>query len=101
MTGKIKIFEGSEECVRDVVCVDDVVDVVSNADNPSGIYDLGSGKAISFKEVAEIIAEKEGAEIEEIPFPNHLRNKYQYNTESNMSWTDHKFITVDEYVNNS
>ena len=101
MTGKIKIFEGSEECVRDFVCVDDVVDVVSNADNPSGIYDLGSGKAISFKEVAEIIAEKEGAEIEEIPFPDHLRNKYQYDTLSHMYWCDHKFKTVKEYVNNS
>ena len=101
MTGKIKVFEESKKMSRDFVCVTDVVDVVSNANNSSGIYDLGSGNSLDFYSVAEIIAEKEGAEIEEIPFPNHLRNKYQYNTESNMSWTNHKFITVDEYVNNS
>ena len=101
MTGKIKVFEESKKMSRDFVCVTDVVDVVSNANNSSGIYDLGSGDSIDFYTVAEIIADKEGADIKEIPFPKHLEGKYQYNTESNMSWTNHKFITVDEYVNNS
>ncbi len=101
MTGEIKVFEESKKMSRDFVCVNDVVDVVLNANNPSGIYDLGSGDSIDFYTVAEIIADKEGANIKEIPFPKHLEGKYQYNTESNMSWSDHKFITVHEYVDNS
>ena len=43
MTGEIKVFEDSKKMSRDFVCVNDVVDVVLNANNPSGIYDLGSG----------------------------------------------------------
>ena len=101
MTGEIKVFEGSKTMLRDFVCVTDVVDVVLNADNPSGIYDLGTGHDIDFYTVAEIVAEKENADIKEIPFPEHLKGKYQYNTQADMSWSNHKFITVDEYVNNS
>ncbi len=101
MTGEIKVFEDSRKMSRDFVCVNDVVDVVLNSNNPSGIYDLGSGDSIDFYTVAEIIADKEGANIKEIPFPKHLEGKYQYNTESNMSWSNHNFITVHEYVNNS
>ena len=99
MTGKIKIFEGSNQMIRDFVCVNDVVEVVTKAKNESGIYDLGSGSSISFQDVAEIIAEKEKAEIEVIPFPEHLNEKYQFYTESDMSWCDHNFMTVQEYVN--
>ncbi len=99
MTGKIKIFEGSNQMIRDFVCVNDVVEVVTNAKNESGIYDLGSGRSISFQDVAEIIAEKEKAEIEVIPFPKHLDEKYQFYTESDMYWCDHNFMTVQEYVN--
>ena len=99
LTGKIKIFEGSEKMFRDFVCVDDVVDIVTNNKAGSGIFDLGSGTQYSFRDIAEIIAKKYGAEIEEIPFPKHLEGKYQYDTRTNLSWKDHKFTTVEEYIN--
>lgn len=98
-TGKIKIFEGSEDMFRDFVCVDDVVDIVSNNKAESGIYDLGSNIQYSFRDIAEIIAEKYGAEIEEIPFPKHLEGKYQYDTRTNFNWFNYDFTTVQEYVN--
>lgn len=98
-TGQIKIFEGSEDIFRDFICVEDVVDIVCDNGVQSGIYDLGSNHSYSFRDIAEIIAEKYGAEIVEIPFPDKLKNKYQYDTRTNFGWHNKKFITVQEYVN--
>jgi ADP-L-glycero-D-manno-heptose 6-epimerase len=78
-TGKIKIFEGSSEFQRDFIHIDDVVAMTLAAPNlkSSGIYNVGTGAARSFQDVAEIIAAATGAVIEEIPFPQHLKGKYQ------------------------
>jgi len=78
-TGKIKIFEGSSDFQRDFVHIDDVVTMTLAAPNfkSSGIYNVGTGTARSFQDVAEIIAAETGAVIEEIPFPPHLKGKYQ------------------------
>jgi ADP-L-glycero-D-manno-heptose 6-epimerase len=98
-TGKLKLFEGSDKFLRDFICVDDVVDIVMNSNVPSGIYDLGTGEPISFQEVAELVTKKEGGEIELIPFPEHLKGKYQDYTKANMQWIDkYKFTTVEEYL---
>lgn len=97
-TGKLKLFEGSDKFIRDFVYVDDVVDVVLNNNVGSGIYDLGCGNPISFQEVADKIAQKEGGEIELIPFPDHLKGKYQTYTCADMSWCDYKFTTIDQYL---
>ena len=42
-----------------------------------GVYNVGTGYSRTFLEVAEIISSITGAEIEEIPFPDHLVGKYQ------------------------
>jgi ADP-L-glycero-D-manno-heptose 6-epimerase len=97
--GVIKVFEGSDKMMRDFVWVDDVIDVMEDNGAPSGIYDIGSGHTISFREVAEIIAKKYGAEIQEIPFPEHLKGKYQYETRSVGHWVGKNFMTVDDYIN--
>lgn len=96
-TGKLKLFEGSDQFLRDFVCVDDIVDVVLNNDDPSGIYDLGTGNPISFQEVAELVTKKEGGEIELIPFPDHLQGKYQTYTCA-VNQFDYQFKTVKEYL---
>ena len=49
-------------------------------------------------EVAEIVSGKYKVPIETIEFPEHLKNKYQYLTRARKHF-DHKFITVDQYVN--
>ena len=96
-TGKLQLFEGSDKFLRDFVCVNDIVNVVLNNEAPSGVYDLGTGNPISFQEVAELVAKKEGGEIEYIPFPEHLQGKYQTYTCADNQF-DYKFKTVKEYL---
>ena len=96
-TGKLKLFTGSHEFLRDFVCVNDIVNVVLDNDKPSGIYDLGTSKPISFQEVADLVIQKEGGEIEYIPFPDHLRDKYQTYTCAQKEF-DYKFMSVASYL---
>jgi ADP-L-glycero-D-manno-heptose 6-epimerase len=96
-TGKLKLFTGSHEFLRDFVCVNDIVNVVLDNDKPSGIYDLGTSKPISFQEVAELVIQKEGGEIEYIPFPDHLRDKYQTYTCAKQEF-DYNFMSVASYL---
>ena len=97
-TNKLKLFEGSDKFLRDFICVNDIVNVVLNNKMSSGIYDLGTSNPTSFQRVAELVAKKEGGTIEYIPFPNHLKGKYQTYTCANMNWCDYKFKTVEEYL---
>ena len=95
--GKIKLFEGSDKFLRDFVFVDDVVDIVLNNDKPSGFYDLGTSNPTSFQEVGELVAEKYNGIIKYIPFPEHLKGKYQTYTCAKKEW-DYKFTTIKEYL---
>lgn len=97
-TGKLKLFEGSDKFLRDFVCVNDVVDIVLNNTNSSGIYDLGTSTPVSFQHVAECVANKYSGEIEHIPFPDILKGKYQDYTCAKKEWGDYKFITVEKYL---
>jgi ADP-L-glycero-D-manno-heptose 6-epimerase len=98
-TGKLKLFKGSNKFLRDFISVDDIVNVVLYNQQPSGIYDLGTGTPISFQEVAELVAEKEKGEIEYIDFPEHLKGRYQNYTCADMKWIgDYKFKSVKEYL---
>lgn len=75
---EIKIFEGSENFKRDFIHVDDVTDITKSAINfDPGIYNVGTGTARSFLEVAEIISALTNASIKTIQFPEHLIGKYQ------------------------
>lgn len=106
-TGVIKIFKGSENYRRDFICVEDIAQIkVDFIHKPvRGIYNLGSGRAISFREVAEIIAKKYNAKIEEIEFPQNLVGHYQKYTCANLeklreAGCGEYFRTVEEYINN-
>lgn len=75
--------------LRDFIWVGDCIDVILwFYDNPdkTGLYNLGSGKARSFKDLAEATFEAAGLEpkITYIEMPQELRGKYQYFTEANM-----------------
>ena len=98
-TGKLKLFEGSDKFLRDFVCVDDVVNLVLNNDKEgSGFYDLGTSNPVSFAQVAQWVVDKYGGEIEEVPFPEHLKGKYQEYTCAKKEWGDYKFKTIPEYL---
>ena len=96
-TGALKLFKGSGNYWRDFVWVEDVVETVLNNDKPSGIYDLGTSDPVSFQTVGELVAEKYNGTIEYIPFPEHLKGKYQTHTRAKKEW-DHKFTSVKEYL---
>lgn len=77
-SGEIKVFEGSEKYLRDFVYVGDVAKITKESVNfKSGIYNVGTGNPRSFLEVAEIISKETGAQIKTMPFPKHLKGKYQ------------------------
>jgi len=80
---QIQIFEGSDGYHRDFVHIEDVVKMTKAAvDFESDIYNVGTGIPRSFLDVANIIAKKLDAQVVEIPFPEHLKGKYQRNTQS-------------------
>ena len=97
-TGKLKLFEGSDNFYRDFVCVDDIVHLVLNNRKRSGIYDLGTSNPVSFQHVAECVAKKYNGEIEYVPFPDHLKGKYQDYTRARGEWGDYIFTTVERYL---
>ncbi len=104
-TKKIKVFEGSENYKRDFVCVNDVCRVheqMFNCDQ-RGVFNVGTGSAVSFETVARAIAKKYSAEIEYIPVPENLKSQYQkytcanlekLNKFVNMTWT-----SIEDYIN--
>ena len=75
--------------LRDFVYVRDVTEVIRwLLDNPevNGIYNLGSGRARSFEDMARQVFKAAGKppQIEFTPMPPAIRDKYQYFTEARM-----------------
>ncbi len=85
---ELEIFEGSERFRRDFVWVGDTVDVnLWFLDHPgaSGIFNCGSGRAESFKELAlDVQRLYPGSHIREVPFPRELEGKYQAFTRADL-----------------
>ena len=76
--------------LRDFVYVQDCVDVMLWLhDNPkvNGLFNVGTGKARSFKDLAEaaFLANDKKSKINYIDMPDNLRGKYQYYTQANVS----------------
>lgn len=76
--------------LRDFVYVQDVADVVAwLAANPqvNGVYNLGSGEARSFADLAGAVFAAAGRtpDIDYIPMPPAIRDRYQYFTQAEMS----------------
>ena len=103
-TGEIKVFEGSENFLRDFVFVDDVADVVKFFidSEESGIYNCGTGEERSFIDMANIFTTLYGnCSINTIPFPDHLKGKYQAFTKADTTKLrsagyDKKFTSLEE-----
>ncbi|NPA37042.1 MAG: ADP-glyceromanno-heptose 6-epimerase [Chlorobi bacterium] len=87
-TGEIKVFEGSENFLRDFIFVEDVARVVNFfiESGKSGIYNCGTGQERSFMDMAEIFVNLYGnCKINTIPFPDHLKGKYQAFTKADVT----------------
>ncbi|OQW92298.1 MAG: ADP-glyceromanno-heptose 6-epimerase [Beggiatoa sp. IS2] len=92
--GQVKLFVGSDgyadgEQRRDFLYVSDAVAVnLWFMDNRKklGIFNVGTGRSQSFNEVANAVIAWHGrGQIEYIPFPEHLRGRYQSFTQADIS----------------
>lgn len=111
-TGTVKLFEGCEgygngEQRRDFIYVGDAVDVnLWFLDHPekSGIFNVGTGRSQPFNDIARAVIAWHGrGELEYVPFPDHLRGRYQSFTEADISALraagyDKPFKTVEQGV---
>lgn len=91
--GEVRLFEGSDgyadgEQRRDFVHVDDVVAVNRwFLDHPqrSGIFNVGTGRSQTFNDVARAVIDWHGrGVVRYVPFPDHLRGRYQSFTEADL-----------------
>lgn len=94
-TGKVKLFKSHRpdfedgQQLRDFIYVEDVAKVcywLMEHPVESGLYNLGTGKARSFEDLARATFAGMGKEavIEYIDMPEDIRDKYQYFTEADM-----------------
>ncbi|AOV16186.1 ADP-glyceromanno-heptose 6-epimerase [Acidihalobacter aeolianus] len=110
--GRCRLFEGTDgygdgEQRRDFVYVGDCADVnLWFLDHPSasGIFNLGTGRAQTFNDVANAVIAWHGkGELQYIPFPDHLKGRYQSYTQADIAALrqagyDAPFKTVEEGV---
>lgn len=111
-TGRIKLFEGCDgyghgEQLRDFIYIDDVVAVnLWFMENPkiSGIFNVGTGRSQPFNDIAKsVIGWHQRGELEYIPFPDHLKGRYQSFTQADITKLrdvgyDKPFKTVEQGV---
>lgn len=114
-TGKIRLFKSNAPQyahggqMRDFVYVKDVCDVmwkILKDDTIAGIYNLGTGKARSWNELADAVFHAIGIEsrIEYIEMPESLRQQYQNFTQADMAKLSatsaaHEFQSLESSVN--
>ncbi len=112
--GKVKLFQSHRpdykdgEQKRDFIYVKDLCDVclyLMHNRKSSGIYNLGTGEARTWNDLVSAIFAALGKEknIEYIPIPEDIREKYQYFTEANMDKLrkigyNKAFMSVEEAV---
>ena len=95
-TGKVKLFRSHRPDfkdgwqLRDFIYVKDLVNVcvfLMQHKVQSGIYNLGTGQARSFYDLADSTfkAMEKQTEIEYVDIPADIRDKYQYFTEADMN----------------
>lgn len=95
-TGKVRLFKSLNpkykdgEQMRDFVYVKDAVDMTLHFlehKDKNGIYNVGSGKARTWIDLVTALFNAVGkpVNIEFIDLPEHLREKYQYFTEANLT----------------
>ena len=95
-TGKIKLFRSHNpgfkdgEQARDFIYVKDVIDVLiflMHQRKNQGIYNLGTGTARTFNDLAKEIFKAMGLDenIEYIDTPEDIRDKYQYFTQADIT----------------
>ena len=83
--GAIHPFEGSDKFFRDYIHVSDICMIIEKfiSLDQSGVWNVGTGSAISIGEVANYMSEKLNVPRVDVPMPSELIGQYQKYTESN------------------
>jgi ADP-L-glycero-D-manno-heptose 6-epimerase len=84
-----KLFEGSDKILRDFIYIDDVVqaNIKAATSKQSGVYNIGTGKARSFQDIADILQIELGTNYGTEYIPNPFKDQYQFFTEANIEST--------------
>ena len=112
--GIIKLFKsynskyGDGDSLRDFVYIKDVVEVMMfllNNHKNTGLFNIGTGKARSWNDIAKSMFAAVGKQtnIEYFEMPEILRGKYQYFTEAKMdkirqAGCNHKFMELEDSI---
>lgn len=103
--GTIRLFENSDQYLRDFVCVEDICQLHEKMFDveQSGIYNVGTGVPASFESVGRTIAKKYSSDIEYISMPENLKTQYQTYTCANLdklnSVVDMQWTLIEDYIN--
>ena len=89
LDGKVpRLFKGSDEILRDFVYIEDVIQANIKACNPTthkmGVYNIGTGVARSFQEIADLLQKFLGTNLGTEYFHNPYKG-YQIHTQANIS----------------
>ncbi|EAJ0879546.1 ADP-glyceromanno-heptose 6-epimerase [Campylobacter upsaliensis] len=80
-----RLFEGSERIYRDFTYIKDVVNANLRAlDAKSGIYNVGSGKARTFKDIVDILQKELGTNLDYEWIENPYKKAYQFHTQAHL-----------------
>lgn len=93
--GEVRLFKSHREGIvdggqrRDFIYVNDVVDVILwclDSAPGHGLFNVGTGRATSFRELIEALYEAVGQppRIVYVPMPEALRDRYQYLTQASL-----------------
>jgi ADP-L-glycero-D-manno-heptose 6-epimerase len=84
-----KLFEGSDKILRDFIYIEDVIQANIKACEPkrSGVYNVGTGKARSFQDIADILQKELKTNLGTHYIPNPFVGQYQFHTEANIEQT--------------
>jgi ADP-L-glycero-D-manno-heptose 6-epimerase len=95
VTGKLQLFKsadpkyGDGEFGRDFIYVKDAVDITLHflENDASGLFNVGAGQMNTWNSLAEAIfvALDMPSDIEYVDMPIHLRDRYQYHTQADIS----------------
>ena len=84
LSGKApRLFEGSDQIVRDFVYIKDVIqaNIKACSAKKSGVYNVGTGKPRSFQDIADILQKELGTDYGTEYFPNPFTG-YQMHTQA-------------------
>lgn len=80
-----RLFEGSDQILRDFIYIDDVIqaNILAATPDRSGVYNVGTGIPRSFQDIADILQKELGTNLGTTYFSNPYKG-YQTHTQANI-----------------